>query len=329
MTGRDDFKVGIKRKLAERVGYFCSKPSCRAATSGPHSNPDKSIIVGIAAHITAASPGGPRYDASLTEKQRKSSENGIWLCARCATLVDRDEVTFTAEQLREWKRQAENDQFIKISAGLPQTDLGADENEKLLLLTTLMERSGAGFHSVLRPGRFEAVRGTAGFRIFLVRRNRNINIFDLIGGISRNRISMVRERTGEVQLVVLDSQGNRSMTTYTPKRSKIAEYVCLTWEGNNVSLWWAGSKVSQLTLPNKLNGQWLALTSGLDIDGENSASYIIKGVRGGGGIGFGLCAADKSLQLIMSYLLIKGGVLPEEEIRTMATVSAADALSNL
>ncbi len=353
MPRRDDFKISVKRTLAQRVGYVCSNPDCRSATSGPHANPIKSVIVGIAAHITAASPGGPRYNANLTEEQRKSPENGIWLCARCASLIDSDEVTFTTDQLIEWKRQAENDQFIKVTAGIPQHDHTVDENERLILLRNLMERSGAGFQSVLEPDHFEstirdthqgytpktyqnlgasnlkAARGTAGFRIFSVRRSQDIKILDLIGGISRNRISIVSERTGKIQLVVLDSQGNRSSVSYIPKWGSVAEIVCLTWDGNIVSLWWEGSKVSQLTLPHKIDGRWLALVSGPDIDGENNASYIMKGAQGGGGIGLGLCASDKSLQLIISHLFILKEVLSEEEIRTMVEINAAEISSNL
>lgn len=77
-------------------------------TSGPSADPERAFNVGVAAHITAASKGGPRYDPSLTAEQRKSIENAVWLCGKCNTMVDQDETRYPAVLLRQWKRQAED-----------------------------------------------------------------------------------------------------------------------------------------------------------------------------------------------------------------------------
>jgi len=87
---RDDFPKRTIDILAKRVGQRCSNPDCLRPTSGPHTEPSKSVVVGVAAHITAASAGGPRYDAGLSPEQRRSIDNGIWLCQTCAKLVDSD-----------------------------------------------------------------------------------------------------------------------------------------------------------------------------------------------------------------------------------------------
>lgn len=104
---RDDFKQEIKELLARRVGQRCSNPNCRALTSGPHEDPSKAVNIGVAAHITAASPDGPRYESKLLSEERKSPENGIWLCQNCAKLVDNDPQRYTVELLVEWKRISE------------------------------------------------------------------------------------------------------------------------------------------------------------------------------------------------------------------------------
>ena len=65
------------------------------------------IDVGVAAHITAASSGGPRFDPSLSDKERAAVANGIWLCQNCAKLIDSDVVRFSTNVLREWKLGAE------------------------------------------------------------------------------------------------------------------------------------------------------------------------------------------------------------------------------
>lgn len=104
---RDEFTIGIKEELAKRVGYLCSNPGCRQPTSGPQSTPCGTVNIGVAAHITAASSGGPRYDDSLSSSERGSSGNGIWLCQTCAKLVDSDQLRYTVDKLREWKSDAE------------------------------------------------------------------------------------------------------------------------------------------------------------------------------------------------------------------------------
>ena len=108
-NNRDDFSAKIKRILAERVGFLCSCPSCRVLTIGPHSNLEKSANVGVAAHITAAAIGGPRYDASLSPEERSGISNGILLCENCAKIIDKDPENFPVELLREWKAVAEKE----------------------------------------------------------------------------------------------------------------------------------------------------------------------------------------------------------------------------
>jgi hypothetical protein len=105
---RDEFPKPIKDALADRSGNRCSNPDCQAVTSGPQTDPAKAANIGVAAHIAAASAGGPRYDARMTAEQRSSPENGIWLCQNCAALIDRDPTRFTVELLRAWKAVAED-----------------------------------------------------------------------------------------------------------------------------------------------------------------------------------------------------------------------------
>lgn len=105
---RDEFPQGIKELLSKRVGNRCSNPNCRQLTSGPQEDPNKALNVGVAAHITAASLDGPRYDSALSSEQRTSANNGIWLCQKCAKLVDNDPTRYTIKILTNWKTTAEN-----------------------------------------------------------------------------------------------------------------------------------------------------------------------------------------------------------------------------
>jgi hypothetical protein len=111
---RDDFEEKIKQILARRVGYRCSNPNHRKLTSGPQEDPAKAINIGVAAHITAASPGGPRFDPTLSSTERKSPENGIWLCQNCAKLVDSDEKRYSVALLKEWKKLSEQAALLDV-----------------------------------------------------------------------------------------------------------------------------------------------------------------------------------------------------------------------
>ena len=126
---RDDFPKAVAETLAKRVGNRCSNPGCRKRTSGPHTDDDKALNVGVAAHITAASVGGPRYDPLLTQDERKSIGNGIWLCQSCAKLVDNDEARYTKDTLIRWKQDAEQEALREIESTAQASDLYFENTE--------------------------------------------------------------------------------------------------------------------------------------------------------------------------------------------------------
>ena len=105
---RDEFSAATRKTLVARAGMRCSNPSCRRATAkADPTDTENWIDLGVAAHITAASQRGPRYDGSLSREQRCSAHNGVWLCHHCAKEVDSTESTYEIATLRTWKEQAE------------------------------------------------------------------------------------------------------------------------------------------------------------------------------------------------------------------------------
>lgn len=68
---RDEFSAETKDVLARRAGMRCSWPNCDQLTAGPREDPPKAVNVGVAAHICAAAPGGPRYAAEMTAEARR------------------------------------------------------------------------------------------------------------------------------------------------------------------------------------------------------------------------------------------------------------------
>lgn len=134
---RDEFSSGVRQKVAARVGYRCSNPCCRKSTSGPGDDVERALNIGVAAHITAASPGGPRFDESLTSQQRAAIDNAIWLCHSCGALIDRDIDQFTEQALRDWKRTAENAAASELAAGTAFRSITASELRKELTVGEL------------------------------------------------------------------------------------------------------------------------------------------------------------------------------------------------
>jgi hypothetical protein len=151
---RDDFPDDVKRTVAARVGNRCSRPNCRALTSGPQVDPSKALNVGVAAHITAASPGGPRYASSLTSEERRHANNAIWLCQNCGKLVDNDQARFTEEELKQWKQTAEAEALALIGKTATAADPYHEEfsEEELLLLTAAADDGEIMRHSVDQIG---------------------------------------------------------------------------------------------------------------------------------------------------------------------------------
>ena len=115
---RDDFTQAVKRTMMERVGMRCSNPDCWQLTGGPNEDPSKSSSIGVAAHITAAAPGGPRFDPGLSREERRSISNGIWLCQNCAHLIDTDERTYTTGLLNEWKKLSEQAASLALTTNI-------------------------------------------------------------------------------------------------------------------------------------------------------------------------------------------------------------------
>ena len=148
MASRDEFSEPTKRVIAARVGFRCSRPDCQAETAGPTRDTSKSVNVGVAAHITAAAVGGPRYDATLTAEQRKHAENGIWLCQTHAKDIDDDTIAHPVDLLRSWKHAAEKRARGRLGKATTADSLGGHT-----VTVSDAERYGLATAAILEDGR--------------------------------------------------------------------------------------------------------------------------------------------------------------------------------
>ncbi|NNU26167.1 ABC-three component system protein [Isoptericola sediminis] len=103
-TNRDDIPAAQARVVYQRSGGRCAYPGCGAELVMDAISPgDQPKSTGKVAHIAAASPGGPRYDASMTRDQRRSANNLIYLCGPHHDAIDFQLDHHTREFLTEAK----------------------------------------------------------------------------------------------------------------------------------------------------------------------------------------------------------------------------------
>ncbi len=182
MVRNDDFSKLVKVKLADRVGHKCSNPSCRRTTSGAaFGSTDASVNIGVAAHISAASTGGPRFNGQIPSAVRSSIDNAIWLCQTCAKLVDSDSKKYTVEKLKEWKDDAEKEAQLDLQTRLPNAE-NVDSEIKRAEQDILIG----------------AIEGYEGNMIVF----RELNGWDVVGLVGENYNTDQHERTLYVQAML-------------------------------------------------------------------------------------------------------------------------------
>ena len=218
---RDDFKPSVKTQLAQRVGYLCSNPNCQRLTIGPRKGEDGANNVGVAAHIKAASVGGPRYDANQSSSERASLENGIWLCAVHAHQIDHDEKEFTVEKLKKWKRDAEERAFQQLMTGRgpasierPSEELVQALAEQLSVLGLPDEDDLEAIRGKVRAGslaQVEAFEATARWPKHSVELGLSAEGVDGIGSLEQEHFG--RALVSAQQLVLLAAPGTGKTTS--------------------------------------------------------------------------------------------------------------------
>lgn len=102
------FKASLAEIIAFRAAYICSSPECNALTVGPTTkNPSLKNKLGEAAHIYGEKPGAARHSATPPISV-DGIENGLWLCASCHTLIDKNlGADYSVSELLEWKKEHE------------------------------------------------------------------------------------------------------------------------------------------------------------------------------------------------------------------------------
>ena len=120
------------KKLYALSGNRCANPDCQRELIKDGTQ------LGEIAHICAASPNGPRYDASMTDDERRDYANLILLCGDCNKIIDENPKKYPVGLLREWKQTHESryqDPFVTMQNAYlkrleccPQQDIDIEED---------------------------------------------------------------------------------------------------------------------------------------------------------------------------------------------------------
>lgn len=116
---RANFSQATRRRLADSVNFYCVRPGCGRLITYIDPDSGHRVNFGHAAHDSAASKNGPRFDDLLTTEQRRACDNGAWLCAHCATVVDRAAQEFPTGTLSLWQRSAQETLRMQALAPAP------------------------------------------------------------------------------------------------------------------------------------------------------------------------------------------------------------------
>lgn len=240
---RDDFTQKTKNLLANRVGWRCSNPNCRKATRAAASDESEIINIGVAAHITAASKGGARYDENMSAEERRSAANGIWLCQSCSKLIDSDDIRYSVNKLKQWKNISEQIAILEIEES--QTDFIVEDRENIKFFIQCFDRP-AFKHPICQEGRMEdfdkAIEDTIIALNTGILRARDGQILKKANGKSLIKNPVWREQLDMVE----------DMLVVLRKRLKIAK------ETGAYSVWGEG-EVSYLFRDKEL-GEWFDYT---------------------------------------------------------------------
>lgn len=213
---RDDFTASTVKVLRDRVNNLCSNPDCGNLTIEPKkTDNNKTNITGTAAHISAAAVGGPRYDMSMPSEERKSINNGIWLCNHCTRKIDIEPEAYSVDLLKEWKKKAE----LKVLANSNKKFYTETEFEKEAQSRVLQSHMSNQVFGSVANQTLNVI--TKGIQKELKTLDPRLNIScDHINGTTHYRIDAVSESDEPVKVKITPTDANE----FSEKYGRLVEY---------------------------------------------------------------------------------------------------------
>jgi len=140
------------KRLFALSGNRCAFPRCPV----PAIDARTGRVAVEVAHIKGESPGGPRYDPSQTDDERRHFDNLLLLCRNHHGEVDHDEAEFTVEHLRRVKSEHEeghrNDPVDESLAARVIAALSNVEVHNGSVIVSNNQHGGQIAHSIVNMG---------------------------------------------------------------------------------------------------------------------------------------------------------------------------------
>ena len=129
----------------------CARPTCTNALIEPRTDESDDLVTGHICHILALNADGPRGKDGLTEKELNSIDNLLLLCPNCHAIVDGQHETYSADCLRDWKRQHEDKARAIYSQKVTDADRQPSRGQ---FPTSLVDREIENTLDTIKKGRF-------------------------------------------------------------------------------------------------------------------------------------------------------------------------------
>lgn len=206
---RHDFDKPTKLLLQHMAGGVCSNPDCCEYTIGANIERNSYSGNGIAAHICAAAPGpgAARYDKNQSKDERKSYNNGIWLCGSCSIIIDSDEARYPVSRLHEWKKKAE----VRSMSMIGQKSITPFELQDSIMqaiIKTTRSLSGA-----LNPEEPRIVETVASYEAYMNSLDKRFNVkITSDSKFMSHEISAIPGHNPEISLVFSESTFDTAQT---------------------------------------------------------------------------------------------------------------------
>lgn len=141
MSNKKTISLRDIKLLAQKSGNMCVFfRECRSELSIEGTQSDDAVIIGELAHICGEKLNAARYDEKMTDKQRNSVDNLIYLCPNCHTKIDKQKNSYSVEYLLESKRAHEA--WVQASLLKAVTEITFEELQEVI--KHLLEKSNVG-----------------------------------------------------------------------------------------------------------------------------------------------------------------------------------------
>jgi len=138
-----------KRYVATRAGNRCAFPGCPHQLTMGATERSPGRFVGVCAHIRGEVPGAARYDATMSDSERREARNLVYLCGHHHSVVD----SMPGEYPAEWLEQVKGDHEERVARALAGavSDVTFEELQAVVdHIAGTASRIEDGFH-VVRP----------------------------------------------------------------------------------------------------------------------------------------------------------------------------------